>query len=130
MNRPLQPKGWPKPSGYSHGIAASGRQVFVAGQIGCDERGRIVSDVLADQSAQALRNIAAVLACAEALPEHVVRLTWYVTDIRAYSDARKAIGVAYRSIFGEHYPAMTLVAVAALLEEGAKVEIEATALVP
>ncbi len=130
MNRPIQPKDWSKPSGFSHGIVASGRQIFIAGQIGCDEHGRIVSGGFADQSAQALRNIATVLASADALPEHVVRLTWYVTDMREYSEARTALGSAYRAIFGEHYPAMTLIAVSALFAEGAKVEIEATAVVP
>jgi len=130
VNRVLQPDGWPRPRGYSHGIAAAGRQIFVAGLIGCDEGARLVSSDFAEQAAQALRNVAAVLASGGALPEHVVRLTWYVTDTNEYASARKRVGAAYREIFGTHYPAMTLVQVAALLEDGAKVEIEATAVVP
>lgn len=130
MNRPLQPDGWPKPSGYIHGIAATGTHIFVAGQIGWDERGRLVSDDFVEQAAQALRNVSAVLATGGALPEHVVRLTWYVTDKREYASARGALAPAYRAIFGGHYPAMTLLEVANLLEDGAKVEIEATAVIP
>lgn len=130
MNRPLRPDGWPRPRGYSHGIAAAGTQIFVAGQIGWNEHARLVSSDFAEQAAQALRNVATVLASGGALPEHVVRLTWYVIDRHEYSTALKRIGSAYREIFGTHYPAMTLVQVAALLEEGAKVEIEATAVVP
>lgn len=130
MNRSLHPEGWPQPRGYSHGVAAAGTQIFVAGQIGWNEHARLVSDDFAEQAAQALRNVAAVLASGGARPEHVVRLTWYVTQKSEYTAARKSIGAAYRAIFGTHYPAMTLVQVAALLEDGAKVEIEATAVIP
>ena len=127
MNRVLQPGGWPAPRGYSNGIAARGEQIFIAGQIGWDESGAIVSNDFVEQCAQALRNIVAILAEAGARPEHLVRLTWYVTDKAEYERARAALGAAYRSIIGDVYPAMTLVQVAALLEPGAKVEIEATA---
>ena len=126
----LQPPDWDPPKGYSNGVAARGTLVFVAGQIGWDARQRLVSGDLAAQAAQALRNIAAVLAEAGARPEHVVRMTWYVTDKRAYLGATREIGSAYRAVFGTHYPAMTLVEVAALLEDGALVEIEATAVLP
>jgi enamine deaminase RidA (YjgF/YER057c/UK114 family) len=111
-------------------MSGDGRVVFVSGQIGWDAEGRIVSDDLAEQIAQALRNIVAVLAEAGAGPEHVARLTWYLTDKRAYLEARDAVGEAYRSVMGRHFPAMSVVEVTSLMEEGAKVEIEATALVP
>lgn len=126
----LHPPGWAAPKGYANGIAAEGRLVVVAGQIGWDAAQKLVSDDLAEQTAQALANIVAVLAEADGRPEHVVRLTWYVTDKRAYVDQSKAIGAAYRRVFGTHFPAMTLVEVADLLEDGAQVEIEATAVVP
>lgn len=126
----LQPDGWTRPRGYSNGVAAHGTFVAVAGQIGWDERHEFVSGGLAEQAAQALRNVAAVLAAAGASPANVVRLTWYVTDKRAYNEAAPKIGAAYRAIFGAHYPAMTLVQVAALLEDRALVEIEATAVIP
>lgn len=125
----VQPDGWAAPKGYSNGIAATGTYVFVAGQIGWNERGEFVSDDFAEQTAQALRNVAAVVAAAGGKPEHIARMTWYVTDKREYEAARKAIGDAYREIIGPHYPAMTLVQVAALLEDRAKVEIEATAVI-
>jgi len=126
----LQPAGWTRPRGYSNGIAASGRQVFVAGQIGWDERARLVSGDFAEQARQALRNVVAVLREAGAGPQHIARMTWYVTDRREYLAAAKAIGQAYREIVGAHYPAMTAIEVTALIEDGAKVEIEATAVVP
>lgn len=126
----LQPPDWDPPKGFANGVAARGTLVFVAGQIGWDGAQRLVSDDLAAQTAQALANIAAVLAEADARPEHVARMTWYVTDKHAYLAAAKAIGRAYRSVFGGHFPAMSLVEVAALLEPGALVEIEATAVVP
>lgn len=126
----LQPAGWTRPRGYSNGIAAQGRLVFVAGQIGWDEQCRLVSGDLADQTRQALRNIVAVLQEAGARPEHIARMTWYITDKREYLAASKAIGQAYREIIGPHYPAMTAVQVSALIEDGAKVEIEVTAVVP
>lgn len=129
MRRIVQPEGWPRPRGYSNGVAAEGEQLFIAGQIGWNEREEFVSDDFAEQTAQALRNVVAVLRAAGAGPEHLVRMTWYVTDKREYLAASARIGEAYREIIGKHYPAMTLVQVAALLEDRAKVEIEATAVV-
>lgn len=126
----IQPDGWKHPRGYSNGVVAAGRQIFIAGQIGWNEREEIVSDDFAAQTAQALRNVVAVLHAAGAGPEHLVRMTWYVTDKHDYLAAASDIGNAYREIIGAQYPAMTLVQVAALLEERAKVEIEATAVVP
>jgi enamine deaminase RidA (YjgF/YER057c/UK114 family) len=126
----LQPAGWARPRGYSNGIAAIGKQVFVAGQIGWDEQCRLVSSDFAEQARQALRNVVAVLKEAGAGPQHIVRMTWYMTDKREYLAAAKAIGQAYREIVGAHYPAMTAIQVSALIEDGAKVEIEATAVVP
>ena len=125
----LEPAGWLRPRGYSNGIAASGRQVFVSGQIGWDAGGRIVSDDFAAQVRQALFNIVAVLGAAGAKPEQLVRLTWYVTDRDEYVASLGAIGAAYREIIGRHYPAMSVVQVAALVEPRAKVEIEATAVI-
>jgi len=126
----LQPEGWPRPRGYSNGVSARGRQIHVAGQIGWDASGRLVSHSLVAQARQALLNIIAVLACDGAAPEHIVRLTWYVTDRDAYLGSAKALGEAYREVIGRHYPAMSAVQVLALMEPGALVEIEATALVP
>jgi len=126
----LQPAGWPRPSGFAHGVAARGRQVFVAGQVGWDKDEQFHSDRLADQVRQTLVNIVAVLAEAGARPEHLVRLTWYVTSREEYRFGLKEIGAAYRAVIGRHYPAMAVVQVAGLVEEGAKVEIEATAVVP
>lgn len=130
MSRIVQPDGWRRPRGYSNGVAAAGEHIFIAGQIGWNEREEFVSDDFAQQTAQALRNLIAVLRAAGAGPEHLVRMTWYVTDKREYLAASARIGDAYREIIGKHYPAMTLVQVAALLEDRAKVEIEATAVVP
>jgi enamine deaminase RidA (YjgF/YER057c/UK114 family) len=126
----LQPKNWTSPSGYSNGVAAEGRQVFVAGQVGWNAQQEIVSDDLVAQVEQALRNIVEILALAEARPEDIVRLTWYVTDKREYLARSREVGQAYRRVVGRHFPAMTLVQVAGLLEDRAKVEIEATAVVP
>lgn len=126
----LNPAEWIKPKGYANGIAVEGRQVFVAGQIGWNAEASFDSDDLVDQTRQALRNIVRVLAEAGARPEHIVRLTWYVVDKRDYMARNADIGKAYREILGRHYPAMTLVQVAALLEDRAKVEIEATAVIP
>jgi enamine deaminase RidA (YjgF/YER057c/UK114 family) len=123
----LQPAGWAQPRGYANGVAAEGRQVFVSGQIGWDAEQRIVSDDFAAQARQALANIVAVLAEAGAKPEHLVRLTWYVTSRDEYNAALAPIGASYRELIGRHYPAMSVVVVAALLEPRAKVEIEATA---
>ncbi len=125
----LNPSGWPRPKGYSNGIAVSGRQVYVAGQIGWNAQGGFVSDQLAEQVRQALLNICAVLAEAKALPEHIVRLTWYVTSREEYHANLPAIGAAYRAVLGKNFPAMSVVAVTALMETQAKVEIEATAVV-
>lgn len=126
----LNPAEWAKPKGYANGIAVEGRMVFVAGQIGWTGEARFESDDLVDQTRQALRNIVRVLAEAGARPEHIVRLTWYVTDKRDYMARNADLGKVYREILGKHYPAMTLVQVAALLEDRAKVEIEATAVIP
>jgi enamine deaminase RidA (YjgF/YER057c/UK114 family) len=127
----LQPSGWAAPRGYANGVAASGRIVVTAGQIGWDPAtGEFASDDFAAQTAQALRNVAAVLAEAGAGPEHLVRLTWYVTDREAYLASTRDVGRAYREIFGRHFPAMAVVVVAGLLEARARVEIEATAVIP
>ncbi len=129
MRRILQPPHWPAPRGYANGIAAEGRMVFVAGQVGWDAEGRFPGSDLVAQTRQALANILAVLAEAGAGPEHLVRLTWYVTDIEAYRQSRRALGEVYRETIGRYFPAMTLVAVDALVEPEALVEIEATAVV-
>ena len=126
----INPPDWKRPSGYSNGVIAEGKLFFMAGQIGWDAQQNLVSEDFGEQAGQALRNIAAVLEAGGAKTEHVVRLTWYVTDKQLYNAATKAIGAAYREVFGNHYPAMTLVEVADLLENGALVEIEATAVVP
>jgi enamine deaminase RidA (YjgF/YER057c/UK114 family) len=125
----LQPKGWPQPRGYSNGILAEGRQVFVAGQIGWDAEKKLADDFAA-QVRQALANTVAVLAEAGARPEHIVRMNWYVTDKREYLAAGREIGRAYKELIGPSYPAMTLLEVKALLEDRAKVEIETTAVIP
>ena len=126
----IQPDGWLAPRGYSNCTSATGRVVSVAGQIGWNPMtGAIVSADFATQAAQALRNVAAVLHAAGAKPEHLVRMTWYITDRAAYMAARGDIGEAYREIIGRHYPAMSVVIVHGLLEPAADVEIEATAVV-
>jgi enamine deaminase RidA (YjgF/YER057c/UK114 family) len=125
----LQPPGWARPRGYANGIAATGRQVYVAGQIGWDAEQRFASDDFALQTRQALMNIIDVLACAGAGPRDVVRLTWYVTSRDEYNGAVAEIGSIYRELFGRNFPAMSVVVVAGLLEPRAKVEIEATAVV-
>jgi enamine deaminase RidA (YjgF/YER057c/UK114 family) len=129
-HRTLQPDGWPRPRGYANGISASGRVISVAGQIGWDETGKLAGPDLVSQAHQALRNIVAVLATDGARPEHLVRLTWYVIDRAAYQAAATPLGVAYRQVIGKHYPAMTAIGVSSLMEPGAVVEIEATAVVP
>ncbi len=126
----LQPPGWAQPRGYSTGVAARGRMVFVAGQVGWDAAARLVSGDFLGQARQALRNVVAVLAEAGARPEHVCRMTWYVGDRREYLASLRELGAAYREIMGRHFPAMTAVEVAGFVEEGARVEIEATAVVP
>ena len=126
----LQPAQWSRPRGYSNGIVASGRQIFIAGQIGWDAQCRFNSDRLADQVRQTLENICTVLAQAQAGPEHIVRLTWYVTSRDEYHAELADIGAAYRAVMGKYFPVMSVVQVVALMERQAKVEIEATAVVP
>ena len=125
--RKLHPKGWKPASGYTNGIVASGQMIFVGGQVGWNAEQKFVSDDFVEQTRQALQNIVAVLAEAGAGPEHLVRLTWYVTDRQEYARRRKEIGEAYRRVIGRHYPTMTLVEVRHLVEDDAKVEVEATA---
>jgi enamine deaminase RidA (YjgF/YER057c/UK114 family) len=126
----LHPKSWKATPGYSNGIAARGRMVFTGGIIGWNADQEFESDDFAVQCETALRNIVAVLAEAGAGPEHLVRLTWYVTDKHEYLGNLKGLGAAYKAVIGRHYPAMALVQVAALVEDRAKVEIEATAVIP
>jgi enamine deaminase RidA (YjgF/YER057c/UK114 family) len=126
----LQPPGWPRPRGYANGIAASGRLVFVAGQIGWTPDGVFASDDLVEQVRQALANTLAVLAEAGAGPRHVVRMTWYITDKRAYLARTAELGRVWRGLMGDEYPAMAMVEVAALIEDRALVEIETTAVIP
>ena len=128
--RILQPPGWPRPRGYANGVVAQGRLVFVAGQIGWDATQTVVSDDLVDQLRQTLENTLAVLREAGAGPEHVARMTWYVTDRRDYLARARELGEAYRALMGHHFPAMAVVEVKALIEDRAKVEIETTAVVP
>jgi enamine deaminase RidA (YjgF/YER057c/UK114 family) len=128
-HRILLPDGWPRPKGYAHGIAARGTTIFLGGQIGWDEKGVFASGFVG-QVRQALKNIAHLLKDAGTAPETVVRLNWFVTDLAAYNGNLKEIGKAYRDVFGAHYPAMTLVQVAGLVEPDALVEIEATAVIP
>jgi enamine deaminase RidA (YjgF/YER057c/UK114 family) len=126
----LHPRNWKPAIGYSNGIAAQGRLVFCGGLVGWNAEQEFESDDFVEQTRQVLENIVAVLAEAGARPEHLVRMTWYVTDKHAYLASLKALGRVYRSIIGRHYPAMALVQVAGLVEDRAKVEIEATAVVP
>jgi enamine deaminase RidA (YjgF/YER057c/UK114 family) len=125
----LQPSGWPMPKGYANGMAADGRLVMTGGVIGWDTEGRLAPDFVG-QVRQTLSNIADIIAEGGARPEHLVRLTWYVVDIEEYLASLKELGRAYREIFGAHYPAMALVQVMRLVEKEARVEIEATAVVP
>jgi enamine deaminase RidA (YjgF/YER057c/UK114 family) len=126
----LQPPGWAKPKGFANGIAASGRQVFVAGQIGWTGESQWEARDFAGQFRQTLKNTLAVLAEAGAKPEHIVRMTWYITDKKEYLASLKEIGAAWRELMGRNYPAMAVVQVVALIEDLAKVEIETTAVVP
>ena len=126
----LLPADWPRPSGYSNGIVARGQQVFIAGQVGWDRERRFPSASLTDQVKQALQNVVAVLAEAGGRPEHIVRLTWYLTSRDEYVAELKSIGAVYREVIGRNFPAMTAVQVVALIETAAKVEIEATAVIP
>ena len=128
MNRTLLPEGWPRPKGYANGVAAEGRMVFVAGQIGWDVTGAFPAGFDA-QVRQTLENTLAVLAEADAGPEHIVRMTWYVVDKREYLANLRAIGAAWRELIGPHYPAMAVVEVKGLIEDAARVEIETTAVV-
>jgi enamine deaminase RidA (YjgF/YER057c/UK114 family) len=130
MRQALQPPGWPRPKGYSNGIAARGTLVFVAGQVGWDASERVVPGGFVAQARQALANVVAVLREAGAAPGHIVRMTWYVVDKREYLDGLPALGAAYREVMGASYPAMSAVEVKGVVEEGARVEIEATAVVP
>jgi len=126
----LQPKGWKTAKGYSNGIAAEGQLIFVAGQIGWTEDAQLVGSDFVAQVERALMNVVAVLAEAGGEPRHIVRMTWFVTDKADYVARQREIGEAYRRVIGRHFPAMTLVVVKDLLEDGAKVEIEATAVIP
>ena len=128
--RILQPPNWPRPKGYSNGIEAEGRLVFVGGQIGWDANEKFPSDDFVEQVRQTLRNTLAVLAEAGAGPEHVVRMTWYITSREEYLARGREIGAAYRELMGKNYPAMAMVQITALMESQAKVEIETTAVVP
>ena len=128
--RVILPSGWPRPKGYANGVAARGEMLFIAGMIGWDERGVFVSDDFAGQARQALKNLAAVLLAAGGKPEHIVRMTWYVTDKREYLASAQEVGRAFREIIGSYNAAMTAVEVTALMEDRAKVEIEATAVLP
>ena len=126
----LQPPGWATPKGYANGVAARGTLVFVGGQIGWNGDQQFESDDFIDQTKQALQNVHAVLACAGAGPEHMVRMTWYIVDRDEYNTRLRELGSVYREVMGKHFPAMTCVEVSRLVEARAKVEIEVTAVVP
>ena len=126
---PLQPPTWPQPRGYVHGMAGAGRTVVISGQVGCDPQGRFAPDFVS-QAQQTLRNIIAVLAEAGGDATHLARLTWYVVDMEEYRASLGDLGLAYRAVMGRHFPAMTLVQVGGLVEPEARLEIEATAIIP
>lgn len=126
----LQPEDWKQPKGYANGVAAEGRMVFTGGMIGWNAEEIFETDGFAGQAEQALRNVVEVLAQAGAGPEHIVRMTWYVTSKQEYLECQRELGAAYRRVIGSHFPAMALVQVVALVEDQAKVEIEATAVLP
>jgi enamine deaminase RidA (YjgF/YER057c/UK114 family) len=126
----IQPPDWPAPKGYANGVIASGRQLAIGGQVGWNAKAQFETNDFVGQVEQTLRNVAAVLKAAGGEPRHLVRLNWYVTDRAEYSARQREIGEAYRRVLGRHFPAMTLLVVAGLLEPGAKVEIEATAVLP
>ncbi len=126
----INPEGWKRPKGYANGVSASGRLVVTGGLVGWDENEEFPSDDFIDQVRQALYNVRAVLEAGDAAPEHLVRLTWYITDKREYLARLKEMGEAYREVLGKNFPAMAMVEVAALIEDRAKVEVEATAVVP
>lgn len=130
MHEILHPKSWKAAKGYANGVAATGRMVFTGGLIGWNAQQEFETDDFVGQVEQALKSIVEVLACAGAGPEHLVRLTWYVTDKREYLARLKDLGAVYKATIGRHYPAMALVQVVALVEDRAKVEIEATAVIP
>jgi enamine deaminase RidA (YjgF/YER057c/UK114 family) len=130
MHTVLLPEGWERPKGYANGIAAHGTQIFVGGQIGWNAQQQFESDDFVLQTAQALRNVLAVLHAAHAGPEHMVRMTWYIIDRDTYASRLRDIGAVYRDVMGKHFPAMTCVVVKALVEERALVEIEVTAVLP
>jgi enamine deaminase RidA (YjgF/YER057c/UK114 family) len=130
MTRLLQPPGWARPKGYANGVAVQGLQVYVAGMIGWDGQGEFQTDDLVGQVRQALTNVVAVLAEAGAKPEHIVRMTWYLTDKREYVARAREIGTVYRELVGSFNAAMTAVQVSALIEDRARVEIEVTAVIP
>ena len=130
MMQILQPPGWAKPKGFSNGIAATGRQVFIAGQIGWTGEGKWEAKDFAGQFRQTLKNTLAVLAEAGGKPEHIVRMTWYILDKKEYLGAIREVGAAYRELIGRHYPAMAVVQVSGLIEDEARLEIETTAVVP
>lgn len=130
MHDILHPAGWAPPLGYANGVAAEGRLIAVGGQIGWNAQQQFDSDDLVDQVRQTLANVVAVLAAGGAAPEHLVSLTWYVTDIEDYVSRQKDIGRAYRDTIGKHFPAMALVQIVRLVEPRAKVEIQAMAVVP
>lgn len=126
----LQPPGWVRPKGYSNGVVASGRMVFVAGQVGWDEQEKFQTDDLVGQVRQALTNVVAILAQADAQPSNIVRMNWYLADGAEYNARLAEIGAVYREIIGKHFPAMTALQVAGFVEDGAKIEIEVTAMLP
>jgi len=130
MLKTLQPSGWAKPAGYANGVSARGRIIHVAGQIGWNKDSRFETDDFVGQVKQSLQNIVAVLACDDARPEHIVSMTWYFTSKRDYLDNLKGVGQAYRETIGRHFPAITAIEVSALMEDRAKVEIQAVAIVP
>jgi enamine deaminase RidA (YjgF/YER057c/UK114 family) len=130
MRKLLQPEGWITPKGYANGIAARGTLVFVGGQIGWNAQQQFETDDFIQQTAQTLRNIAAILKEANAAPEHMVRMTWYVTDRVEYNSRLRELGQVYREVMGKNFPAMTCVEVSGLVEARAKIEIEVTAVVP
>ncbi len=125
----LLPEGWESPKGYSQGVVAEGRQIFISGQIGWDENSIFQTDDFAEQAGQALRNIISILAEADASAEHITRLTWFITDKQEYLASLKSLGQKYREEVGRHFPAMSVVEVSSLMEDRAKVEIEATAVI-
>ena len=128
-HKPILPAGWPDPKGYANGILATDGTLYVGGQIGWDESGRFAPGGFLGQMEQALKNIRAVVEAAGGRPDHIVRLTWYVTDKRDYVDNQRAVGEAYRRVMGRHFPAMAMLVVAGLIEDEAVVEIEATAVI-